>query len=91
MENNNELNESQDLKTPQDTLTSSLILARALSLILQENQGIVVDLLNNLDLGDDTSKVIVFKFQEQIHIYKCEEDLAEGTAVMMGEPPMDSE
>jgi hypothetical protein len=34
-------------------------------------------------LKDDTKKVIVFQHQNQIHIYKCEEDLEEGTAVNM--------
>jgi hypothetical protein len=31
----------------------------------------------------DTKKVIVFQHNNQIHIYKCEEDLEEGTAVNM--------
>ena len=28
-------------------------------------------------------KVIVFEYQNQVHIYKCEEDLPEGTVVNM--------
>ena len=34
-------------------------------------------------LGDEVKKVIVFKFQNQVHIYKCEEDIPEGNAVTM--------
>ena len=37
-------------------------------------------------------KVIVFKYQEQIHIYKCEQDLEEGTTVnMQANPPSDNQ
>jgi hypothetical protein len=91
MENYTETNQTGDLTNPQDSLNAALIFARALSFILQENQGIVVDLKNGLQLGDDTTKVIVFKHLEQIHIYKCEDDLAEGSAVMMSESPIESE
>lgn len=91
MENTQETNQTGDSTNPQDTLNAALIFARALSLILQENQGIVVDLKNGLQLGDDASKVIVFKHQDQIHIYKCEEDLAEGSAVMMSEDSTESD
>jgi hypothetical protein len=91
MENNTETNQVKDLSNPQDSLNAALIFARALSLILQENQGIVVDVNNKIDLGDDSLKVIVFKNQEQIHIYKCEEDLEEGLAVMMNEDSKESE
>ena len=31
----------------------------------------------------DSKKVIVFSHNDQIHIYKCEQDLEEGTAVSM--------
>jgi hypothetical protein len=91
MENYTESNQTTDLANPQDSLTAALIFARTLSLILQENQGIVVELKNGIQLGDDASKVIVFKHNEQIHIYKCEDDMPEGTAVMMSENPIESE
>lgn len=91
MENYTDSNQTTDLANPQDSLNAALIFARTLSLILQENQGIVVELKNGIKLGDDASKVIVFKHNEQIHIYKCEEDLEEGMAVMMSENPTESE
>jgi hypothetical protein len=65
----------------QDLINASLIFARALGFILQEGEGIVVDVTGEINLGDDVKKVIVFKKDEQVHIYKCEEDLEEGTAV----------
>lgn len=91
MENFNETNQTGDLTNPQDSLNAALIFARALSFILQENQGIIVDLKNGIQLEEGAEKVIVFKHQEQIHIYKCEEEIEEGTAVMMSETPFESQ
>jgi len=70
-------------QNPQDLINASLIFARALGLILNEGEGIVVDVKGDINLGDDVKKVIVFEYKDQIHIYKCEEDLEEGTAVNM--------
>lgn len=67
----------------QDLLNASLIFARALGLIFQQGEGIVVDIKGDVILKEDTKKVIVFQHNNQIHIYKCEEDLEEGTAVNM--------
>jgi hypothetical protein len=38
-----------------------------------------------MKLEENVDKVIVFKHNEQVHIYKCEEDLPEGTPVTMSE------
>lgn len=70
-------------QNPQDLVNASLIFARALGLILNEGEGIVVDIKGDIDLGDDVKKVIVFEHKNQVHIYKCDEDLEEGTAVNM--------
>ena len=70
-------------QNPQDLLNASLIFAKALSLIFKEGEGIVVDIKGDIKLGNDVKKVIVFEYQDQVHIYKCEEDLEEGTAVNM--------
>lgn len=61
----------------------SLIFGRALSLILQENQGLVVNTTTEMSLNEEIEKVIVFKMKDQIHIYKCEEDLPEGTPLSL--------
>jgi hypothetical protein len=71
------------LQNPQDLLNASLIFARALGLILNEGEGIVVDIVGEMDLGEEVKKVIVFEHNNQVHIYKCEEDLPEGSAVNM--------
>ena len=65
----------------QDLINASLIFARALGFILQEGEGIVVDVTGEINLGDDVKKVIFFKKDEQVHIYRCDEDIEEGTAV----------
>jgi hypothetical protein len=67
----------------QDLLNASLIFARALGLIFQQGEGIVVDIKGDVKLADESKKVIVFSHNDQIHIYKCEQDLEEGTAVSM--------
>lgn len=70
-------------QNPQDLINASLIFARALGLILNNGEGIVVDVTEDVKLGPDVKKVIVFEYNDQVHIYKCEEDLEEGTAVNM--------
>jgi len=70
-------------QNPQDLINASLIFARALGLILKDCEGIVVDIVGDINLGEGVEKVIVFEHKDQVHIYKCEEDLVEGTAVNM--------
>lgn len=82
-ENQVNQNEETNLDTPQDLLNASLLFARALGLILKEGEGIVVDVMGDINLGEEVKKVIVFKFENQVHIYKCEEDIPEGNAVTM--------
>ncbi len=84
-------NQTNPNENPQDLLNASLIFARALSLILEDNQGIVVDLQNGVEVGSDVEKVIVFRHQDQVHIYKCEDELVEGTAVRMSNTETPSE
>jgi hypothetical protein len=83
MENYTNPEQSGQEQNPQDLLNASLIFARALGLILNEGEGIVVDVVGDINLGPDVKKVIVFEYNDQVHIYKCEEDLEEGTAVNM--------
>jgi hypothetical protein len=78
-------------QNPQDLLNASLIFARALGLILKDDEGIVVDITGNINLGENVKKVIVFKNNEQVHIYMCEDDLPEGTAVNMKPSEVDPE
>ena len=74
-----------------DVLNASLLFARALGLIFQDNEGIVVNVMGDVNLGDDAKKVIVFKQNDQIHIFRCDEDIEEGMAVNLGEPPVEEQ
>lgn len=86
MENYLTPNEDQETQ-PQDLLNASMLFARALGLIFNENEGIVVDVKGDVKLGDDVNKVIVFRQNDQIHIFKCDEDVEEGMAVNLGPNP----
>ena len=90
MENYTNPEQSGQEQNPQDLLNASLIFARALGLILNEGEGIVIDINGDVNLGDDVNKVIVFKKDEQVHIFKFEEDLPEGTMVSLN-PPTDEQ
>ena len=76
---------------PQDLLNASMLFARALGLIFKENEGIVVDVKGDVKLGDDVNKVIVFRQNDQIHIFKCDEDVEEGMAVNLGPNPEETQ
>ena len=75
----------------QDLINASLIFARALGLIFRDDEGIVVDINGDVNLGEGVKKVIVFKQDNQVHIYRCDEDVEEGTAVNLGMPPAEGE
>jgi hypothetical protein len=87
----NYTNPEQTGENQQDLINASLIFARALGLIFRDDEGIVVDIQGDVKLGDGVKKVIVFKQDKQVHIYKCEEDVEEGTAVNLGMPPAEGE
>ena len=71
---------------PEDWLGSSLVLSRALGLLLQENEGVIVDLKNDMKLLlPKMEKVIVYSKDGQIHIdeYEGDEDILEGQMIWM--------
>ena len=74
MEQNMELSEAMD---------ASILFAKALNSILEEKQGIVVDVPENTKTFEVLKKVVVFKFNDKIHIYKCEDDIEEGTPILL--------
>lgn len=61
--------------------SSSIILSKALSLILKNGEGVVVELDENQIIDNLTKKVVVFKNDDTISISKTEEDLPSGTFV----------
>ncbi len=93
MENQNYTNPEQsgEGQNQQDLINASLIFARALGLIFRDDEGIVVDINGDVNLGEGVKKVIVFKQDNKVHIYRCDEDVEEGTAVNLGMPPVEGE
>jgi hypothetical protein len=80
MENTTETNQIQ-----QDWYKAAMIFAKALGLILDEDQGIIIDLNDTTKIPelDDVNKVIVFRKDNQVHIAPCTEDIAEGETVIL--------
>jgi hypothetical protein len=89
-ENQSILGQTGELPDMQGLINSSLIFARALGLILSEDEGVVVDVTGDINLGEDVKKIIVLKSENQVHIFRCEQDLSEGTVVNIGTPPEDN-
>jgi hypothetical protein len=61
---------SDEPDTPKDWLNSALIFGRTLSLILEENTGIVVKLKGDMvnPINPDSDRVVVFKKDKMIHV-----------------------
>lgn len=91
MENYTNPEQAGQEQSQQDLLNASILFARALGLIFNENEGIVVDVKGDVTLPDDTKKVIVFKQNDQIHVFKCVDDVEEGMAVNLGPNPEETE
>ena len=72
---------SDESDKPKDWLNSALIFARTLSLILEENTGIVVKIKGDMvnPINPDSDRVVVFKKDKMIHVDNIQDDtLKEG-------------
>jgi len=79
-------NDSEYQDKPEDWLNSALIFARALSIMLDENQGIVIKLTGDMRFYEEKiDKVIVFVKDGMVRIIECDENLDEGTVVMVSD------
>lgn len=78
-------NTEQDNQNQQDWYKASLIFAKALGLILDEDQGIITDLNEATKIPgfEDINKVIVFRKDNQVHIAPCDQDIPEGSTVTL--------
>lgn len=73
---------------PEDWLNSALIFTRALSLLLEENTGIVVKLKGDMfnTINPDSDRVVIFKKDKMIHIDDIQdEELKEGDFIQIRE------
>jgi hypothetical protein len=72
----------------EDWLNSALMFTRALSLLLKENEGVVIDIHGDMQTwlseeGKVLDKAIVYHGNEQVHVIACEDDVPEGTLVLI--------
>jgi hypothetical protein len=84
----NRQNDSSQSDKPEDWLNGALIFARALGLMLNENEGLVVNLTGDLTYYGDESvtKVIVFRKDQMVRIVDCaDEKLKEGDFVIISD------
>ena len=81
MENEEIKGQSSDEPTIQELKNASIIFAQALTSILKDKEGIVVDISESVTLSDTIKKVIVIRNGNQINIFKCEEDIPNGSMV----------
>jgi hypothetical protein len=74
--------ENQNTLSEQDYINASLLFSKALSLIFEDYQGIVVDVkTTDIKLPNSPGKVVIYKLEEKIHIQHIEENIEEGTIV----------
>lgn len=71
----------------QDLMNASVLFSKALSLILDDKQGIVVDINpeTGVKMGDNASKVVIYRLDDQIHVQNLDMDIQEGTVVALSD------
>jgi hypothetical protein len=74
---------NQETQSDPSWMVPSLIFAKALGIILDEGQGIVIDLTENTKITghEHVEKVIVYRKDEQVHIAPCEDPLEQGSVL----------
>lgn len=85
-------NTEQDNQNQQDWYKAAMIFAKALGLILDEDQGIITDLNESTKIPgfEDINKVIVFRKDNQVHIAPCDQDIEEGSTVTLDKEDFDN-
>lgn len=71
----------------QDLMNASLLFSKALTLILDDKQGIVVDVVpgSGVEMGENTTKVVIYRLDNQIHVQNLDMDINEGTVVALSD------
>lgn len=86
---------NEETQSDPSWMVPALIFAKALGIIMDEGQGIVIDLNDNTKIQghDDVNKVIVYRKDEQVHIAPCEDALDQGSIVTIssGDEPTTEE
>lgn len=66
-----------------DLSNASYIFARTINLLLEENEGIVINKTPDMILDEGVEKVVVFKHQNVVHIQRFDQDLEEGSLLTL--------
>ena len=84
-ENGTDIWKMKNREFPKDWENTSIIFGRALSGLLNEGEGIVVDLDEDtfFEMDESVKKVIVYLKNDQICLTECQKDLEEGTIVII--------
>lgn len=69
---------------PQDWLNSALMMARGIGFLLDDNMGVVVNVVGDVEL-DDVNRVIIWNTDDQITFEEYLGDLPEGSRVIMAD------
>lgn len=60
---------------------AAMLFSKALNLLLSNNEGIVVDVPENLQLYQEMKKAVIVSSEGTTRVYNCEFDYPEGTPV----------
>jgi hypothetical protein len=74
-------NDPDHIDNPTDWLYSSLVFSQALGILLQEGEGVVVELKGDATGEDMPKKVIVWHDGTMVSAYEDEDDLPHGQMV----------
>jgi hypothetical protein len=82
MSNYTRPNDPDHVDKPEEWLNSALIFGGAVSALLEDNTGVIIDVKGEMyNPVGESSKVIIFKADKMIHIDNFDQDLKEGTIV----------
>jgi len=68
---------------PEDWLNSALIMTRALGLILKDKEGVIVDIVGDInpEIANGAKKLMVFSEGDQIKVEPFSDNIEEGTLI----------
>lgn len=78
MENFEKFTENDEIVDMKNVVT---VFGKALGYILENTEGVVLDVEPNMTFGNDVKKIIVFKHEDKIHIQKFDTELDSGSLI----------
>lgn len=79
------MQDKETVQVDQNLYNATMLLSKAFSFMLEDNQGIVVDVFGDVKLPEDVKKVVIVKVDGDVKIFNFEEDLPEGSMVISQE------